>query len=95
MNKSIDYKLILQKIKELEDLSSKSRNVVKTDINHINKNINNNITKKIKKINIKEYKIQEEYGEKKFIKPWRTGTKSQQQPPKAGKKSGGRGKQRG
>ena len=47
MNKSIDYKLILQKIKELEDLSSKSRNVVKTDINHINKNINNNITKKI------------------------------------------------
>ena len=69
MNKSIDYKLILQKIKELEDLSSKSRNVVKTDINHINKNINNNITKKIKKINIKEYKIQEEYGEKKFIKP--------------------------
>ena len=65
MNKSIDYELIVQKIKELEDKSSNSRNVVKTDINYINKNIN----KKNKKINIKEYKIQEEFGEKKFIKP--------------------------
>lgn len=68
MNKSIDYELILQKIKELEDLSSKSRNVVKTDINYIN-HINKNINKKNKKINIKEHKIQEEFGEKKFIKP--------------------------
>ncbi len=30
----------------------------------------------------KHYRIQNEYGEKKFIKPWRTGTKSQQLPPK-------------
>ena len=44
---------------------------------------------------IKGYREQEEYGEKKFIKPWRTSTKSQQQPPRSGKKAGGRGQQRG
>ena len=31
---------------------------------------------------IKTFRQQEEHGEKKFIKPWRTGTKSQQLPPK-------------
>lgn len=30
-----------------------------------------------------------EYGAKKFIKPWRTGTKSQQLPPRGGRKSKG------
>ena len=30
--------------------------------------------------NLVKNKIQGEYGEKKFIKPWRTGTKSQQLP---------------
>ena len=31
---------------------------------------------------IKDYRIQGEFGQKKFIKPWRTSTKSQQLPPK-------------
>jgi hypothetical protein len=31
---------------------------------------------------IKSFRIQGDYGAKKFIKPWRTGTKSQQQPIK-------------
>lgn len=66
MNKSINYELILQKINDLESNISKSRNIVKADINY---NININKINKNNKINIKEYKIQEEYGEKKFIKP--------------------------
>ena len=35
---------------------------------------------------IKKYRKQTEYGAKKYIKPWRTGTKSQQIPTKGNKK---------
>ena len=41
---------------------------------------------------LKSYAIQGEFGEKKFIKPWRTGTKSQQQIPPRGQRKGFRGK---
>ena len=40
---------------------------------------------------IKKFRMQEEFGPKKFIKPWRTGTKSQQQIPPKGQKKGFRG----
>ena len=43
-----------------------------------------------KKIYDDKNKIQDNYGHKKFIKPWRTGVKSQQQPPTKGFKGGGR-----
>ena len=48
-------------------------------------NINN-------RLRIKSGAIQGEFGEKKFIKPWRTGTKSQQQIPPRGQRKGFRGK---
>ena len=38
------------------------------------------------------YRMQGEYGPKKFIKPWRTGTKSQQQIAPKGHNKGFRGK---
>ena len=38
------------------------------------------------------FRKQEEYGPKKFIKPWRTGTKSQQQIAPKGHNKGFRGK---
>jgi len=41
---------------------------------------------------IKSFRMQEEFGPKKHIKPWRTGTKSQQQIPPRGQKKGFRGK---
>ena len=88
MNNNID--LILQTIKNLESNSSNSRKPNLQDFTHI-KTKNNKYNREIK---VKDYRMQEEYGEKKFIKPWRTSTKSQQQPPKSGKKSGGRGVQR-
>ncbi len=43
-------------------------------------------------MNVRSYRMQEEFGPKKFIKPWRTGTKSQQQIPPRGQKKGFRGK---
>ena len=52
----------------------------------IMKHRNNN-----QKIRIKKFRMQEEFGPKKFIKPWRTGTKSQQQIPPKGQKKGFRG----
>jgi len=48
-------------------------------------------TNAIKKNRIKKFRMQEEFGPKKFIKPWRTGTKSQQQIPPRGQKKGFRG----
>ena len=89
MSCNIDINLILQKIKELESESSNNRKLVKNDFT---KNVK--IKKNKKQIKVKDNRIQGEYGEKKFIKPWRTGTKSQQQPPRSGKKAGGRGVQR-
>ena len=47
---------------------------------------------KASKEKVRSYRMQEEHGPKKFIKPWRTGTKSQQQIPPKGKKKGFRGK---
>ena len=44
------------------------------------KNLNQHKFKKSSSIH--SYRIQGEFGEKKYIKPWRTGTKSQQLPPK-------------
>ena len=41
---------------------------------------------------VRSFRMQEEFGPKKFIKPWRTGTKSQQQIPPKGQKKGFRGK---
>ena len=40
---------------------------------------------------VRSFRMQEEFGPKKFIKPWRTGTKSQQQIPPKGQKKGFRG----
>ena len=87
-NITTNINLILNKIKDLENVKNDSEN----------KFLSSNSSKKskyIKQSKVKSYRMQQEHGEKKFIKPWRTGTKSQQQPPKSGKKSGGRGKQRG
>ena len=41
---------------------------------------------------VESFRKQGEYGPKKFIKPWRTGTKSQQQYAPKGHKKGLRGK---
>ena len=41
---------------------------------------------------VKSFRMQEEYGPKKRIKPWRTSTKSQQQICPKGHKKGFRGK---
>ena len=41
---------------------------------------------------VESFRKQGEYGPKKFIKPWRTGTKSQQQYAPKGHKKGFRGK---
>lgn len=68
MNGSIDINLILQKIKDLESKSSSNRKLVTNDLTEIvNKNIKK--SKKLKQVKIKEYRMQEEHGEKKFIKP--------------------------
>jgi hypothetical protein len=67
MNGSIDINLILQKIKDLESKSSSDRKLEKTDLTDSNKNIKK--SKKLKQVKIKEYRMQEEHGEKKFIKP--------------------------
>ncbi len=67
MNGSIDINLILQKIKDLESKSSSNRKLVKTDLTDINENIKK--SKKLKQVKVKEYRLQEEHGEKKFIKP--------------------------
>ena len=60
---------------------------------------NGNVQRKLKNksrnkedVKVRSYRMQEEYGPKKFIKPWRTGTKSQQQIPPKGQKKGFRGK---
>ena len=71
----------------IENLSSQQkthRNLRQSDL------FDNNTTVKIKQNSIYFPKNQAEYGAKKFIKPWRTGIKSQQQPAKKGTKGGGR-----
>ena len=58
---------------------------------HYKKPEKHNNTHVLPNIHIKKFRIQEEFGPKKFIKPWRTGTKSQQQIPPRGQKKGFRG----
>mgnify|MGYP001182832551 CR=1 FL=1 len=60
------YNNLMKKIEEIEDENNKSsRRIQNSDINSIEngKNI------AIKEDKLKEYRIQMEYGEKKFIKP--------------------------
>ena len=64
MNKSIDINLLLQKIKELENNQKNSRNINENDLK---KNLKK--YEKQKELKVKEYRMQEEHGEKKFIKP--------------------------
>ena len=80
----MDKDLLLKCIKILENKESKLKTL----------NVKGDKIKNVKGEKVKDYRKQVEYGEKKFIKPWRTSTKSQQQPPKSGKKAGGRGVQR-
>ena len=66
----MDYQEILHQIQVREDMlnQNKIRKVVKSDINLDNIiDGNNNISTKQEKI--KGYRQQQEYGEKKFIKP--------------------------
>ena len=63
MNNNID--LILQTIKNLESNSSNYRKPNLQDFTNI-KTKNNKYNRETK---VKDYRMQEEYGEKKFIKP--------------------------
>ena len=71
-------------------------NLSKKHFLSINLNNNNEFNSKYfeyyNNIKIKSGAMQGEFGEKKFIKPWRTGTKSQQQIPPRGQRKGFRGK---
>ena len=62
-----NLKLLLSKLNDLENNKSSLRKINSTDLlsnqNFISKNINPNQNK------IKSYRMQEEHGEKKFIKP--------------------------
>lgn len=67
----MDLDLILEKIKSLENNDFIGRKVI---LNDFTNNIHNNNEKKhtnqiMKDSKIKDYRMQEEYGEKKFIKP--------------------------
>ena len=90
MKESIDKIYLLNHIAKLEQEKKVLRRVNLSDL----KTNKKEKQKKGKQEKVKGYRKQEEHGEKKFIKPWRTSTKSQQQPPKSGKKAGGRGVQR-
>ena len=66
---NIDINLILEKIKSLENDNFTSRKVISNDFSCINKNNSRRHINEIKDLKIKDYRMQEEYGEKKFIKP--------------------------
>lgn len=72
---NIDINLILNKIESLENNNLTSRKATMNDFsndfsNNSQNNSQNNINKfKMKDFKIKDYRMQEEYGEKKFIKP--------------------------
>lgn len=65
----MDYQEILHQIQVREDIlnQNKIRKVIKSDINQDNIIDDNNISTKQEKV--KGYRQQQEYGEKKFIKP--------------------------
>ena len=66
MNNNININLILEKIKSLENNNSSLRKVTKNDLN----NTKNYLKKQNKNdCKVKDYRMQEEHGEKKFIKP--------------------------
>jgi hypothetical protein len=62
-----NLKLLLSKLNDLENNKSTLRKIKSVDLisnqNFVSKNINSNQNK------IKSYRMQEEHGEKKFIKP--------------------------
>lgn len=65
----MDLDLILEKIKSLENDNFTSRKVISNDFSCINKKNSRRHINEIKDLKIKDYRMQEEYGEKKFIKP--------------------------
>ena len=68
MEKDKTLKLLLSKLNDLENNNDNLRKVTISDLNLNNNTFNKNTS--IKKNNkIKSYRMQEEYGEKKFIKP--------------------------
>ena len=62
----INVNLLLDKIKSLEENNNKSRKITKKDLNYLNSNFKKTNKNENK---VKDYRMQEEYGEKKFIKP--------------------------
>ena len=81
----MDIDKLIQEIKLYESILKQKGNTVSRKV--LTSDINNRfINLPIKEDKIKGYRLQGEYGEKKFIKPWRTGTKSQQQPLKGSSK---------
>ena len=62
--------LILEKIKSLENNDFTGRKVILNDFtNNIHNNEKKHTNQIMKDSKIKDYRMQEEYGEKKFIKP--------------------------